>query len=149
MHRFIVTMRYNHLLEGEFKHSPKSGQFTLFVPCSAAPNSKLSVPFCKGVPEHYDAMFGKPHGGFETSAPVVKGDQTPWELAVRDDWFQFGLWDVVWKEEHRPERTSAVASHEQIDVSDVIRHQNHGRGRGVLVESFPETNIVQSRSERV
>ncbi len=145
----IVTVRYDHLLEGEFEHCAKCRQFTLFVPCSAVPDSKFSVPLGKCVPENNDAMFGKPHGGLKTASPVVKGGQTSWELAIGEDRFQFGSRDVVWKEEHRAERTSSVALHEQIDVSDVVRHQDYGGGRRVLVESLPQTNVVQSRSEWV
>jgi hypothetical protein len=94
-------------------------------------------------------MLGKPHRRLETSPPIVKGDQAAWELAVCDDGFEFGLWEIVWKEEHRAERTSLVAAHEQVDVTDMVRHQNHSRSRRVLVEPFPQTDVVKSRSERV
>jgi len=142
-------MGYDHPLEGEFEHLSKSREFAFFVARSAIPDSKFSLPLCQSVPEHDDAMFGKPYGSLETSAPVVEGNQTPWEPIVREDWLQFGPRDVVWKEEHGTESTSTVATRKQIDVSDMVWHQDHGRGRWVLVESFPQTNVVQSRSERV
>src|SRR6266851_10046437 len=127
----------------------KGRQFTLFVARSAVPDSKFSAPLCQRVPEHNDAMLGKPYRSLETSAPVVESDKTARELTVREDWLQFGSWDVVWKEEHRAESTSTIPTRKQIDVSDMVWPQDHCRGRSVLVESFPQTNVVQSRSKRV
>jgi hypothetical protein len=80
VHGFIVTMRYDHPLEEEFEHLSKSGEFAFFVACSAVPDSEFSAPLCQRVPEHDDAMLGKPYGSLETSAPVVEGNQTPWGL---------------------------------------------------------------------
>ncbi|MDG6898451.1 MAG: hypothetical protein JRN24_01805, partial [Nitrososphaerota archaeon] len=84
-YRFAVTVRNDHPLKGEFEHRSESGQFALFVPCPAVPNSKFSAPFGKGIPEHNHAMLRKPHGGLKTPPSVVEGDQSTWELAICDN----------------------------------------------------------------
>src|SRR5437899_2363496 len=94
-------------------------------------------------------MFRQPHRRLQSSPPIIQRDQSSRQYTVRNDRFQLRIRNIVWKEEHWPETPSVVATDEQVDITNMVRHQDNSRSRRMSIESLPQTNIVQYRGKRI
>ena len=116
---------------------------------SRAPDSKFSVALCQRVPKDDNTMLRQPHRRLQPSTPIIQCDQSSRQYAVRNDRFQLRIRNIVWKKEHWTETPSIVTTDEQVDITNMVRHQDNSRSRRMSIESLPQTNIVQDRSKRI
>jgi hypothetical protein len=71
------------------------------------------------------------------------------EYVVGPNRFQLGLGKVVAKEEHRAEWASMVASHEHVDIANMVREQDDCGRRRMRIKPFPELRLVLRWCQRV
>src|SRR6058998_2205379 len=119
--------------------------------CPALESQTNSSPFrsVKASPKTITRCFGNQIGVSDRPRPSYNATNPPGQDTIRNDGLQLRIRNIIWKEEHWTETPSIIVTDEQVNVPNMIWHQNNRGGRRMLIQSFPQTNIVQYWSKRI
>src|SRR5438132_2639724 len=124
-------------LEGEVEKGAQSRQRALLMG-GGRPHTQLASLLRQRVGENKSALLGQPQRRFIAAASVIKREETSGKLAAGLDELEFGLGDILAKEETRAEREGIIAAREEIDVANVIGLENDDGSWWARVEPLPK-----------
>src|SRR5712692_8602962 len=90
-------------------------------------------PFRQCVSKDYHPLLGQPEGCLESPPSVVKSDKASGKDSIRFNYFQLGLGHVVRPEKSRTICAGLISANKLVNVPDVVRDDDGGRGRRPLV----------------
>src|SRR5262249_29800225 len=119
-----VAVRDDYVLERKLEQLAKRRQRALLVPWRG-PDAQPALALGQRIGEHQGALLRQPQRGLVTAPSIMKSDQASRKDAAGLDRRKPGVGNVVAPVQARAESAAMIAAHEQIDLSHVIRLENH------------------------
>ena len=113
------------------------------------PNAQFASRRGQSVGEDDGALLGQPQRRLVAAASVIKREESSGKLAAGLDELEFGLGDILAKEEARAERARLIAEREEIDIANVIGLENDDGSRRASVEPLPKLGCAFGGSKRI